>query len=469
MRKGESRLKSATFHDLARSRRSTRIFKDDSVSPDSIRNIVAAAMEAPTACNRQLWHCVAVTDPAIKIRMSRLSSAEQSYLYDAPVLLAVFYDCSLENNNPCKTPFISAGMALYAMLLAAEEEGLGAIYLGGIRNPSGIATALDAPPFLTNVGVICLGHRADNPPCPPRRSVDEILSYEKCDLKRPHFHADIRPHLWDLRQLADFREKLIWYKGVHIDGLTLHTDPDTRFSNKYRYMTGRIGMLCAQYEKPVVLDVLSLNGALTLQMLNTCGDDIGTLYTYELTPGTREYMNAYFRTLIHPKNLKELVNENPDVLRIPLSDNSTDVITCYERLEHFHDPAKLLSEMHRVLKPGGKLLVAISNRFYPHLYRYKRMRNREYALGRNWNRGPERKYEPREIETAFRQAGFTIDEMTGLQPVEQKFLSVLEQLCRKLNMHNLANTLSDRREQMYITRTLSRYFASTLSYELTKQ
>jgi nitroreductase/ubiquinone/menaquinone biosynthesis C-methylase UbiE len=462
-------LKSATFYDLAKSRRSTRIFAESPVSPDIIRRIVAAATEAPTACNRQLWHCVAVTDPDVKIRMSRYSSAEQSYLYDAPVLLAVFYDCSLENRNPCKTPFIGAGMALYAMLLAAEEEGLGAIYLGGIRNPSGIAKALNAPPFLTNVGVICLGHKADTPPCPPRRPVDGILSYEQCDLKHPHFHADIRPHLWSLRQLADFRDKLVWYKGVHIDGLTLHADPDARFSDKYRYLTGRVGRLCSNYKKPTVLDVLSLNGALALQLLNTCGSDIETLYTYELTPGTLEYMRAYFKTLIRPpENLKELLNEDPDVLRIPLPDHSADVVTCYERLEHFNDPSQILREMYRVLKPGGKLLVTVSNRFYPHLYRYKRMRNREYALGRNWNRGPERKYEPREIETAFRKAGFTVDEMTGLQPVEQKFLSVLEQLCRKFNRHNLADTLSDRNDQMYVTHSLSRYVASTLSYELSK-
>ncbi|MCF7849830.1 MAG: nitroreductase family protein, partial [Kiritimatiellales bacterium] len=69
------------FQKLAERRRSTRIFKEDPVPDDTIRRIVRAATLAPTACNRQLWHMVVVTDPAVKERVSRLSHAEQSYVY----------------------------------------------------------------------------------------------------------------------------------------------------------------------------------------------------------------------------------------------------------------------------------------------------------------------------------------------------------------------------------------------------
>lgn len=462
-------MKERSFYQLARDRRSTRVFTEDPVPEDAVRRIVGAALETPTSCNRQLWHCVIVTDSETKIRMNDLSRAKQSYLYDAPVLLAVFYDCTLENRNPCKTPFISAGMALYAMLLAAEEEGLGAIYLGGIRRPTGIAEALNAPPHLTNVGVICLGHPADNPPRPSHRSIDEIISYNQCDLEKPHFLADIRPHLWDLQQLADFRDKLTWYKGVHIDGRTLHTDPDARFSDKYRYLTERIGMLSTQYENPDILDVLSLNGNLILQILNTCGNDLKTLYAYELTDGTIEYMREYFKQILPwPALLKPLVNQGLEKLAIPLPDNSVDLITCYERLEHFEDPLPLVKEIYRILRPGGKALVTVSNRFYPHFYRYKRMRDEQYSLGRNWNRGPERKYEPRRIEQHFRDVGFRIDSLTGLQPVEQKILSTLKQIAEKLKRHNWADALADRHKRMYTNHSKSRRFCSSLAYELSK-
>lgn len=461
-------MSSHTFYDLARRRRSTRIFRDETVDPEVIRRIVSAAVEAPSSCNRQLWHCTVVTDPEVKKRISRMTAAEQSYLYDAPVLLAVFYDCTLECRNPCKTPFVTAGMAIYAMLLAAEEEQVGAIYLGGIRKPAGVSAALDAPKHLTCVGVICVGHKADTPPCPPRRPLEQVISYDRCDAGPPHFPADIRPHLWTLRQLADFRDKLIWYKGIHIDARTLHADPDPRFSEKYRYLTGRAGMLCAQIDRPAVLDVLSLNGALVLQLLNTCGNHLGALYAYELTAGTLGFMDAYFSGLLQSDRLHRLVNEDRDRIRIPLPDNQIDLMTCYERLEQFHDPGPLLAEMHRVLKPGGRVLVAVSNRFYPHLYRYRRMRNREYALGRNWNRGPERKMEPREVQNAFRRAGFSIDRMSGLQPLHRKGFELLERICRRIGAHHAADALADRRTLNYVDYGPARFFCSTLAYELSK-
>ena len=40
-----------------------------------------------------------------------------------------------------------------------------------------------------------------------------------------------------------------------------------------------------------------------------------------------------------------------------ISDMSFDVVLCTEVLEHLHTPAKAIAEFHRVLKPGGLLLL----------------------------------------------------------------------------------------------------------------
>lgn len=47
-----------------------------------------------------------------------------------------------------------------------------------------------------------------------------------------------------------------------------------------------------------------------------------------------------------------------DVCRLPFVTNSWDIVVCMEVLEHVHDPGKAAIEMHRVLKPGGLLILS---------------------------------------------------------------------------------------------------------------
>ena len=44
---------------------------------------------------------------------------------------------------------------------------------------------------------------------------------------------------------------------------------------------------------------------------------------------------------------------------IPLLDNTVDIVTCNNALNHFQDPKAALHEIYRVLKPGGKLLLEV--------------------------------------------------------------------------------------------------------------
>jgi ubiquinone/menaquinone biosynthesis C-methylase UbiE len=48
-------------------------------------------------------------------------------------------------------------------------------------------------------------------------------------------------------------------------------------------------------------------------------------------------------------------------LNLPLSDNEFDYILFYETLEHVDNPEKLISELARVLKPGGYILLTTPN------------------------------------------------------------------------------------------------------------
>jgi SAM-dependent methyltransferase len=293
-----------------------------------------------------------------------------------------------------------------------------------------------------------------------------VLDFDTCTRTRPRFHADIRPYRWSLAQTADFRDKLLWYKGVHIDGKTQHVDPDPRASPVFQFMTGRLGMMLAQYKNPRVLDVLSFNGDGVYQLLNAAGPQMETLYAYDLTAGIARYIRERLQRLAPPGHVACIVNAEADRIAIPLPDGHVQVLSCYERLEHFDDPLPLLREMRRVLAPGGRALILVSNRFYPHLYRYRRMRKKDYALGRNWNRGPERKYEPAQIERLLKQAGFRITTTFGVQPVFLKAAALVAAVSRKFGFHGLADRVSDWSSQRFVVRGWSRKTSSVMAYEL---
>ncbi len=52
-----------------------------------------------------------------------------------------------------------------------------------------------------------------------------------------------------------------------------------------------------------------------------------------------------------------------DLSAIPLADKSVDVIVCSEVLEHVIDNVRAVSELHRILKDDGVMLVSMPNRF----------------------------------------------------------------------------------------------------------
>lgn len=59
--------------------------------------------------------------------------------------------------------------------------------------------------------------------------------------------------------------------------------------------------------------------------------------------------------------LDEAVVADIDQNGLPFSDGSFDFITCLEVLEHLVLPDEALSEMSRVLKPGGFLVITVPN------------------------------------------------------------------------------------------------------------
>ncbi len=60
--------------------------------------------------------------------------------------------------------------------------------------------------------------------------------------------------------------------------------------------------------------------------------------------------------------VKQDLNENPT---LPFETDSFDVITCVVSIDYLNKPRDIFSEMSRVLRPGGRVLLSMSNRCFP--------------------------------------------------------------------------------------------------------
>lgn len=109
-----------------------------------------------------------------------------------------------------------------------------------------------------------------------------------------------------------------------------------------------------------------------------CGD--GGLY--QLTNTDSHYTGidisptqlAYFRKHIPKSRQKSTTLRKGDISKMPFTSNSFDVALVCDVLEHVLDPIKVLTEIHRIIKPNGYVLMSIPNEYVMQCARLLTMR-----------------------------------------------------------------------------------------------
>ena len=89
---------------------------------------------------------------------------------------------------------------------------------------------------------------------------------------------------------------------------------------------------------------------------------------------------------------------------LPFEDSSFDLITCLDVIEHIADDRSALSELRRVAKPGGWLLVTVPA--YPRLWSLHDVANHHY-----------RRYGRRALRLAAVDAGWEVKRVTSFNSV----------------------------------------------------
>jgi len=99
------------------------------------------------------------------------------------------------------------------------------------------------------------------------------------------------------------------------------------------------------------------NGAQTVLLADLCAQVTGV----DVDAG---YLAEFDREIV-ARGLREHVSGlSLEDARIPLPDGAADVVTSFTVLEHVPDERAALAEMFRVLKPGGRLILSVPNRWW---------------------------------------------------------------------------------------------------------
>jgi nitroreductase len=147
--------------DMIKKRRSIRKYTDQAVTGEQIRQLLEAAMAAPSGSNIQSWEFVVVRDPNLKKQLAQ-THTWSSMAADAAV---VFVVCG--NERASHHWIEDASAATQNLLLAATALGLGAVWVGIHPNDDREAHLRKVLAIPKGIRVLCLvpvGYPAESKP-----------------------------------------------------------------------------------------------------------------------------------------------------------------------------------------------------------------------------------------------------------------------------------------------------------------
>lgn len=178
--------------------RSVRSYTPAAVSDDVLSLMLAAAQSASTSSNLQCWSVVAVREPERKQRLAALAG-DQRHVRECPLFLVWLADLArldttgerfqlrrdgLDYMEMLMIGVIDAALAAQNAAVAAEAQGLGIVYIGGMRDrPEEVAAELGLPPRTAAVFGMCVGYPDPQRPTAikPRLPGAAVLHHERYD------------------------------------------------------------------------------------------------------------------------------------------------------------------------------------------------------------------------------------------------------------------------------------------------
>ncbi len=158
-------------------RRSIRQFTDQPVEEEKIEMLLRAAMQAPSAHNKQPWHFLIINDRNLLNQIADFHPYAKM-LYKAPLALAVCGDLGLESND--RYLALNCAAATQNILLAAHGLNLGAVWVAVYPREERIKKIkllLELPLHIIPISLVAVGY--------PQKRIDPEDRY---DPKKVHIN-----------------------------------------------------------------------------------------------------------------------------------------------------------------------------------------------------------------------------------------------------------------------------------------
>ena len=179
---------------------------------------------------------------------------------------------------------------------------------------------------------------------------------------------------------------------------------------------------CSQEAPFDVLDLGCGTGA-NLPMLRDFAGENGSVVGVDFSPLALGFAAAQLeKNGSESREYSRVAMLRGDAVHLPLNDAGFDAVTMFDVLEHIEDESGVLHETHRVLRPGGALILSVPA--------YKKL----------WSAHDEalhhfRRYEKHELHRALKNAGFRIRilsfSMSVMPPLAWTFRKLILPLRRK--------------------------------------
>lgn len=190
--------------DTQTSHRSIRKYTEQPIEQALLYKLIHAAQGAASSSFIQAYSLVQITDKSTRSKIAALAGG-QVWVESAAEFLVICADLSRVEYASVKQGFgklegytehfisatVDAALMAQNLMLAAESEGLGAVFIGGIRNdPQTVAELLNLPDQVYPVFGLCLGWPDAQPDLKPRLPIDVILHKDSYDASRCQTDVD---------------------------------------------------------------------------------------------------------------------------------------------------------------------------------------------------------------------------------------------------------------------------------------